>query len=259
MSSVDRLFLLRELVKRDFFGRYAGSSLGVLWTVLQPLWMLALYTFVFSKVMKFGLGPEARTESFAIFLFAALIPWTAVNEGISRSVTAITDNAALVKKMNFPPELLVITVVLGGLLQSAVAAVLFLAVLATRGEASFPTLYALLLCLPIQAALTLGLGFLVAALNVYFRDIGQVLPILLQSWFFLTPIVYPFRAVPDEMKGFVAANPMTAVAELYRFGFLGDPGVEGRATWMLVVVALAVLAAGYGLFRALRGHFADEI
>src|SRR4051794_26449923 len=91
-------FLLKELVKRDFQGRYAGSALGLVWSFLQPLWMLLLFTFVFSTVMKISLA-GARTGHFAIFLFSGLLPWMALQEGVMRSSTAITDNSSLVKKL----------------------------------------------------------------------------------------------------------------------------------------------------------------
>ena len=101
------LFLLRELVKRDFQGRYAGSALGLVWSFLQPLWMLLLFTFVFSTVMKISLA-GARTGHFAVFLFSGLLPWMAVQEGVSRASTAVTDNSNLVKKLSFPAEILVL-------------------------------------------------------------------------------------------------------------------------------------------------------
>src|SRR6476661_5033402 len=121
-------FLLKELVKRDFQGRYAGSLLGFVWSFVQPLWMLLLFTFVFSSVMR--ISPTGiHTRNFAIFLFSGLLPWMALQEGVSRAATAITDNASLVKKLRFPAEILVVAVVLAALLHEAIAALIFLAVL----------------------------------------------------------------------------------------------------------------------------------
>src|SRR5215467_11379246 len=100
-------FLLRELVKRDFQGRYAGSVLGFVWSFVQPLWMLLLFTFVFSTVMQVRLV-GTRTQHFSVFLFSGLLPWLAVQEGVMRSSTAVTDNASLVKKLRFPAEILIL-------------------------------------------------------------------------------------------------------------------------------------------------------
>ena len=129
------LFLLRELVVRNLRARYAGSALGLLWSLLNPLWQLLLFTFVFSYIVRLGLPGEA-TDNFAVFLFCGLLPWFAIHEGLSRSASAITDNADLVKKMLLPGELLVASLVLGALLHAGVGAVAFIVVLAVMGELS---------------------------------------------------------------------------------------------------------------------------
>src|SRR5215470_15144811 len=129
------LFLLRELVKRDFQGRYAGSLLGFFWSFVQPLWLLVLFTFVFSTVLSVKVGDASNPGGkFAPFLFCGLLPWIAVQEGVLRSSTAITDNSMLVKKLRFPAEVLVVAVVLAALLHEAIAAAVFVAVLAALGD-----------------------------------------------------------------------------------------------------------------------------
>src|SRR3954470_17371946 len=155
-------FLLRELVKRDFQGRYAGSALGLVWSFVQPLWMLLLFTFVFSTVMKISPVGE-RTGSFAVFLFCGLLPWMALQEGALRASTAITDNSSLVKKLRFPAEILVLAVVLAALLHEAIAALIFLVVVAVLGDLTWSGLPLLLLALPLQIALTVGLGLLLGS------------------------------------------------------------------------------------------------
>lgn len=252
------LFLLRELVKRDFQGRYAGSALGLVWSFLQPLWMLLLFTFVFSTVMKISLA-GARTGHFAVFLFSGLLPWMAVQEGVSRASTAVTDNANLVKKLRFPAEILVLAVVLAALLHEAIAALIFLGVLGFLGELTWGGLPLLLLALPLQLALTLGLGLLLGAVNVFFRDIAQVLGMLFTGWFYLTPIVYPAAAVPARFRGWIALNPLTALVELYRQSFLGGRPALVPGTGVLALAAAVLLCAGFLLFRRLKAAFVDEI
>lgn len=254
------LFLLKELVKRDFQGRYAGSLLSFLWSFAQPLWLLALYTFVFSTVMKlkidqYGVG----TSSFGIFLFSGLLPWTAINEGVLRSTTAITDNSELVKKLRFPSEILVLSVVVGALLHEAIAAGVFLVVLVVVGELSWTTLPWLLVALPLQVALTLGLGLVLASSHVFFRDTVQVLGMVLVGWFFLTPIVYPLAMVPPNLAPWIEANPLTALVRLYRSAFLGQELALGPGAVALVVLAGGLLAAGLWLFRRLKPAFVDSI
>lgn len=252
------LFLLQELVKRDFQGRYAGSLLGFLWSFLQPLWLLVLFTFVFSTVMKISPVGE-RTEHFGVFLFCGLLPWTALHEGVLRASTAVTDNASLVKKLRFPAEVLVLAVVVAALLHEAIAAVIFLGVLAWLGEVAWRGLPLLLLAVPLQAALTLGLGLLMGSLQVFFRDTTQVLGMVFTAWFYLTPIVYPLALVPERFRGWVEANPLTPLVALYRQAFLGGEGAGAAANWTLALTAAVLLSAGLWLFARLKPVFVDEI
>lgn len=254
------LFLLKELVKRDFQARYAGSLLSFLWSFVQPLWMLGLFVFVFSVVLKLRFEDyDLGTESFGIFLFCGLLPWMAIQEGLQRSSTAITDNAQSVKKLPFPAVLLVLSTVVSALLHEAIAAGVFIAVLAPRGELSWSTLPWLVPALVLQAVLTLGLALLVSALHVFFRDTAQVLGMGLTGWFYFTPIVYPLGMVPERLRPWIELNPLTAVVDLYRLAFLGGRLEAGLSTVVLVIAAGAVLAVGWWLFRRLEPAFADEI
>jgi lipopolysaccharide transport system permease protein len=251
-------FLIRELVKRDFQGRYAGSVLGFVWSLVQPLWMLILFTFVFSTVMKVT-PVGARTGHFAIFLFGGLLPWTALHEGVLRSATSITDNAGLVKKLRFPSEILVLAVVLAALLQEAIAVVIFVAALVWVGEFSWGGLPLLLVALPLQVALTLGLGLLVAALHVFFRDTAQILGLVFNVWFYLTPIVYPLALVPERYRPWLALNPLTALVGLYRQAFLGGSVAMVPGAVSLTLVVAVLTSFGFWLFGRLKPAFVDEI
>ncbi|MCB1056786.1 MAG: ABC transporter permease [Acidobacteria bacterium] len=251
-------FLLRELVRRDFRGRYAGSVLGFLWSFVQPLWQLLLFSFVFATLMKISPLGE-RTDNFGVFLFCGLLPWTAFNEGISRSATAITENASLVKKLSFPSELLVLAVVLAALLHEAIAASIFVAVLIFLGEMHPASLPLLLVALPLQVALTLGLGLMLAAVHVFFRDTAQVVGMVFTGWFYFTPIVYPMGLVPERFRGWIEANPLTALVGLYRAAFLGGPPVDLTAILVLAGWSLVAAIVGLSLFRRLKPSFADEI
>ena len=253
------LFLLRELVKRDVQGRYAGSFLGLLWSFIQPLWLIVLFTFVFSTVLKVSPVGE-RTSNFAIFLFGGLLPWAAIHEGVLRSSTAITDNASLVKKLRFPSEILVLAVVLAALVQQAIAATVYIGVLAWADKDwSAGGLPLLLAALPLQLGLTLGLGLLMAAVHVFFRDTSQILGMVFNVWFYLTPIVYPLKLVPPQYRGWVELNPLTALVGLYRQAFFGGEVAAVPGSAWLVVVTIVVVSTGFWLFRSLKPAFVDEI
>ncbi len=252
------VFLLRELVKRDFQGRYAGSVLGFFWSLVQPLWMLVLFTFVFSTVMKVT-PVGARTGHFSIFLFGGLLPWTAMQEGVLRSATAITDNANLVKKLRFPAEILVLAVVLAGLLHEAIAAVVFVGALLWVGEFSWGGLPLLLLAIPLQVGLTLGLALVVSSLHVFFRDTAQILGMVFNVWFYVTPIVYPLALVPSRYRTWLELNPLTALVGLYRQAFLGGRLEVVPGAVSLALVAAVLTSVGFWLFRRLKPAFVDEI
>lgn len=254
-----QLFLLRELVKRDFQGRYAGSMLGFVWFLVQPLWTLILFTFVFSTVMKVSPVGEVHTEHFSIFLFGGLLPWIALQEGVLRSSTAITENASLVKKLRFPAEILVLAVVLAALLHQILAAAIYLGVLAWMGELTWGGLPLLLIAVPLQVGLTLGLGLLVAAVHVFLRDTSHVLGMFFNAWFYLTPIVYPLALVPERFRDWLEFNPLTPLVGLYRQAFLGGHATLVPGTGPLTAVVAVLLFAGFWLFRRLKGAFADEV
>lgn len=253
-----RLFLLRELVRRDFASRYAGSWLGFLWSFVQPAWQLLLFSFVFSTVLRVA-PTGAHTDRFWIFLFCGLLPWIGIQEGLMRGSTAVTDNANVVKKLRVPSEILVVTVTVTALMHQAIAAAVFLVLLAGLRELSWATLPLLIPALVFQLALTLGLGMLLAALQVFFRDLAQLLGMGLAAWFYLTPIVYPVAAVPFPYRRWIQLNPLTGLVELYRGALLGGGEATAASIALLAAVAFALLGAGWVVFRRLRPAFVDEI
>lgn len=250
------LLALRELVKRDFQGRYAGSLFGFLWSFVQPLWQIALFSFVFSTVLGVRAGGQT---GFAVFLFCGLLPWHAMHEGLLRSTTAITDNANLVKKLSFPSEILILSAILAALVHELIAAAVFCVVLTFTGVLDARNLPFLLLAMPLQVALTLGLGLLLASLQVFFRDLAQIAGIVLSAWFYLTPIVYPISYVPERFRPWIEWNPLTALVALYRRALIGEPGPSAAGALGLAATAFLLLALGRWVFARLEPAFVDEI
>ncbi len=251
-------FLLRELVVRDLQSRYTGSLLGLLWAFVHPLWQLALFSFVFSFVLRVPLAGEA-TASFPIFLFAGLLPWLGVQEGVARATSAVSDNASLVKKLRFPSQLLVASTVLSALVHQGIALAVFAGILGLRGELVPAALLWLIPAALAQLALTGGLGLLCSSLQVYFRDVGQLVGIALSAWFYLTPIVYPLALVPERFRALLVYNPLAALVGLYRTALLGGSPPPAGALWALAGGALGLLGVGYALFRHLSPGFPDEL
>ena len=155
--------------------------------------------------------------------------------------------------------LLVVTVVATALVHEAIALALFLVVLAVLGKASIASMGWLLVALPLQIALTLGLGLLLAALHVFLRDIAQALGLVFSAWFYFTPIVYPLARVPESFRGAIELNPLTALVDLYRSALLGGTPAVTRGFVALVVAAALLLLVGVVAFRRLSPAFADEL
>lgn len=251
-------FLLRELVIRDLRSRYTGSLFGFVWAFLYPLWQLALFSLVFAVILRIPLVGE-RTSSFAAFLFAGLVPWIAFQEAVARGATAIVDNSNLVKKMRFPSQVLVLSVVVSALIHSLIALGLFAVIQAVRGEIAPAHLPWLLVGLAGQLALTIGLALFVAALQVYLRDVVHSLTLVLSALFYVTPIVYPVGLVPEALRRWLALNPLTTVVALYRSFLISGESPSLVAVAGLCVGAAVVLVAGAAVYRRLAAGFADEL
>jgi ABC-2 type transport system permease protein len=251
-------YLLRELVVRDLKVRYAGSLFGFLWAFVGPLWQLALYSIVFSAILRTPLVGEG-TRSFPAFLFAGLLPWMAASEGLQRGTTAVVENAHLVKKLRFPSEILVLAVTLSAQVHAAIALLVFFVARLAVGGLHWGALPLFLLGLLCQLAVTYGIALLLAAAYVYMRDIVHGLGLVLSALFYLTPIVYPVALVPERFQWAVDANPLSTVVSLYRTFLLGSLAPSPAGLAALVALAVVLVALGALAFRRLAGGFSDEL
>ncbi|MGI0150010.1 MAG: ABC transporter permease [Thermoplasmata archaeon] len=252
-----KLFLLKEMVVRDIRSRYAGSGLGLAWVFIHPVLWMVLYTAVFSVILRVPV--ERGFASFPEFLMAGLLPWMAIQEGISRSASALPDNAVMVKKAVFPIETLVLSVVLAAVVNQIVAFLIFGAYITYLGHLSPGWLLLALPALLLQVLLTYGIGCLAATLTAFLRDAAHAVGILLTVVFFATPIVYPLSLVPERFRPVIEANPMTHLVALYRCAFTLHALPPAGSLVYLAVFSLVVAAAGTALFAKARPHFADLI
>jgi ABC-type polysaccharide/polyol phosphate export permease len=252
-----KFFLLKEMVVRDLKSRYAGSGLGVLWAFASPILWMVVYTMVFSGILRVPSPPGYA--SFPEFLLAGLLPWMAVQEGVSRSATALTDNAAMVKKTVFPIEMLVFSAVLAAVANQLIAFAIFAAYLAVIGHLALPWVLLVLPALAVQIALTFGLGCFVATAATFVRDVVPVVGIALTVVFYATPVVYPADLVPGRLRFLIEANPFAHLTAWYRDAFTLHQMPEAASIIYATIFAAAVLAAGAALFRRARPHFADLI
>lgn len=252
-----KFFLLKEMVIRDLRSRYAGSGLGVIWAFANPiLWML-LYTLVFSVILRVQSPPGFA--GFPEFLLAGLLPWMAIQEAISRSATALTDNAAMVKKTVFPIETLVLSIVLAAVVNQLIAFAVFAAYLAAIGHLALPWVLLAVPALAVQTALTFGLGCLVATVATFVRDVVPMVGIVLTVVFYATPVVYPAEMVPERLRFLIEGNPVAHLTAWYRDAFTLHRLPAAGSVVFLTLFAAAAVAAGLTLFRRARPHFADLI
>jgi len=250
-----KVFLLKEMVIRDVRSRYAGSGLGLLWAFAHPVLWMALYTAVFSLVLRVPV--EGAYATFPEFLMAALLPWMAIQEGISRSASVLIDNAALVKKTVFPLETLVLSVVLSAVVNELIALSVFGVYVALLGHLRAGWLLLLVPALLFQVLLTFGLGCIAATLTTIVRDTSHAVSIVLTVGFYATPVVYPLSLVPPRFRPWIEANPATHLVELYRRAFTLHAAPDPASLAYLTVFCLIVAVAGAAVFVRARPHFAD--
>lgn len=251
--------LIRNFVVRDLRSRYVGSFMGVFWSVIHPIVLLVSYSFVFSVIFGVRPQPDSGTSSFPLFLFCSILPWLFFQDTLQRSSTVVIDNANLVTKTIFPTEILPLTVMLAGLVNHLVGFVILLGViLITLGKLSLFILLlpVYLLCLML---FTLGLAWLVSSLNVFVRDVSQVLSVLLTFWFWFTPIFYSPDRFPRSFVFLIHWNPLAHVVTAYRDCLLRMQMPDLKMLGMLGVVSLAVFIAGGMFFRQTKREFVDVL
>ena len=251
--------LIASMTRRDVLQRYRGSFGDVLWTVLNPLLLMATYFFVFGIVLESRYGGDQSRTGFAFFFLSGMLPWLAISEAIGRAPNGILENRVLVKKVVFPVEILPVTHVISGLVTQLFATVIFLiAVFVFRGDLPLTTVWLPVILVP-QLLLTLGLAWFLSATGVYLRDIGQMIGFVLTLVFFLTPICYPETSLPQGAAAILTKNPIYAVVRCYRAIFLDGHAPPLGALWKLWVLSAIVFLSGYAWFYKLRKSFADVI
>lgn len=251
----NKLFLLSELLRRDLAARYAGSFAGPLWAVLNPAVICAVYAFVFAGIMKQP-APAGFRGGYVEFLLAGLLPWLGVQEAVMRATTSVSDQAHLVKKLRFPIELLVASSVGAALVIQMVGLALLTTFLFVSGRGTVrPEIF--LVALAFELLLLAGPALILASLNVFFRDIAQLLPPVLMIAFWLSPILYSEEQVPRGAARFLVLNPLRDLVALFRAALFDAPlpPVGRVAAWSLILVVVGFVGAR--LFRRCRPSFAD--
>ncbi len=254
--------LIFQLTQRDVVGRYKGSAMGLAWSFFNPVFMLIVYTFVFSVIFKSrwgGAGADDSKTQFAVLLFVGMIVMSLFSDVLNRAPSLVLANANYVKKVVFPLEILPVVTVAATLFHALISfCVLLLAFVVFNGYLHWTAIFAPLVVLPLVILVT-GLAWALASLGVFLRDVGQTISILTTVLMFMCPIFYPITNVPEAYRPFIMANPMTFIVEQARevlvWGHL--PDFAGLALYTAVATVVAWL--GFAWFQKTRKGFADVL
>ena len=246
-------------VKREFQLKYRNSMLGAAWTVLNPLAMIVVYTVIFAQVMRAKLPGVDSTFAYSIYLCAGVLTWGLFAEIAGRSQNVFLENANLLKKVSFPRICLPIIVVGSALVNFAIIFSLFTVFLIVSGNFPGWIYVALLPALVIQVAFSIGLGMVLGVLNVFFRDVGQLFNVLLQFWFWFTPIVYPAAILPQKAQRLLGFNPMARLTAAYQKILVTGQGPDWVSLWPVALLGMLLCIWGLRLFRRHAGEMVDEL
>lgn len=247
--------LLAELTKREIAQRYKQSILGYFWVILNPLAQMFVMSFVFSKLFNIvGLGVP-----YSIFLFAGLLPWTLFSSSLSSASNALVGNAGLLSKIYFPREILVASTILAKVVDYFLASLIFVLMMIIF---KVPVTWNVLWFIPIfliQNLFSYAIGIILAAFNLFYRDIQYLLNLILLVWMYLTPIVYSTETFPANYRWIFQFNPMAIIINAYRQVILAGGAPNFLSLGIAAVLSLIFFILAFRLFKKLEGQFADAV
>jgi lipopolysaccharide transport system permease protein len=256
--------LLRNLVVRDLKVRYRNSVLGVLWSLGNPLLMMMVFTFVFTVMTGF-----ARAENFPVFVLCAILPWNFFSSSVIGSIRSVVDNASLVNKIYFPREVLPMSVVWANLVNFLMSLLVLFGLIFVFSIPFTRWLLLLPLVIAVQIIFTIGFSLILATANVFYRDTQIIMEVVMQAWFFMTPIFYPVEILPrnyeifgmtfDVWRWVNILNPMASIIANYRVILYGGAAPEFYFFMRTLLTALVVFGIGALVFYRYSRRFAEEI
>lgn len=258
MTTLKEIYAYREmifsLVRRDLKGRYKGSVLGFLWTFINPLLQLGVYTMVFSVIMRNGI------KDYYLFLFVALIPWIFFSTSLSGGASCIWAQKEMVKKIYFPREVLPISFVTTQFVNMILSFLVIFAVLIISGKGLNPiAMLYLPIIMIVEYMLALGVALIASAITVYLRDVEYILGIITMAWQFLTPVMYSIDMVPEKLMPLFNLNPMTPIIVAYRDILYYGQVPKLQTLLHASMLGILLMVVGMASFSVLKRHFAEEM
>jgi lipopolysaccharide transport system permease protein len=247
--------LLATLTAHRIRVRYKQSVLGLCWAVLQPVALMLIFSLVFGRIARV----PSEGVPYPLFVYSGLLVWSFVSTGLSNATHALVAHAQLITKVYFPREILPLTYVAAGLFDLCVGAVVLAGLLVYHGHAlTWRALYALPVLLVLTALVTAA-AFLLSAIQVWFRDVGIAIPLILYLWMFSTPVAYPLSAVPKAYQPWFLLNPMTGIVESFRGAVIHGAPLEWHILAVPLVTAVVLLPLAYAFFKSAEATMADVI
>ena len=247
--------LVLSLISRQFRLRYRQSSVGIGWAILPPLATMGAATLVFGTV----LGVDTGNTNYALFTLAALIPWQLFASGMTTGVSSVVQASSMVTKIPFPLVVLPISTVGLSLVDFSLAAVIFIPFAFLLGDGIPPSAVWFPLLILVELVFAAGIVLFASALNVFARDVRVIVPLLMQLWLLLTPVMYPLREVKGALRSFYLANPMTGLSVSFRDVLIFNKTPDLELLLPSLIGAVAAFVIGFGYFRATERRFADVI
>lgn len=247
--------LTRQLTLREIKSRYKQSFLGYAWVLFNPLAQMLIMSFVFSLILRVpSLGVP-----YPLFLFSALLPWSLFANSLSRAVNVLVENAPLIKKIYFPREIFIQSSLIAKIVDFLLASVIFVGfIFYYQVNITWNILWVLPIFF-IQELFTYGLALILAAVNLFYRDIQYLLSLILVLWMYITPVIYPMEMVPEEYKFIFMFNPMAVIVNAYRQVILGGGAPNYSSLLIAFLLSVGVYLLGKKIFKSLEGLFADVI
>jgi lipopolysaccharide transport system permease protein len=247
--------LLYFLTWRDIKVRYKQTALGAAWAIIQPVFMMVVFSLFFGKLA----GVKSDGVPYPIFTFCALLPWQLFAQALTTSSNSLVSNEQLITKVYFPRLIVPISAVLSGLVDFIISFAVLLALMAYYRVVPGVAVLSLPFFIVLSVMTALGVGLWLSALNVQYRDVRYTLNFLTQFWLFATPVAYSSTIVPERWRPLYGLNPMVGVVEGFRWALLGKTDGPGMMLWVSVGVVILILIGGLFYFRRMEQTFADIV
>jgi lipopolysaccharide transport system permease protein len=251
--------LIRSMVRRDLTNRYKGSVMGLAWAFITPAVQIVIFTVIFQGIFNAKFGEQGGYLNYGLHLFCGLLPWIAFSDGIQRSTISLIENVNLVKRVVFPIEALPVNVALSALVNQLIGTIILIVAALILEHTVRPTILLVPLLLAPQLLATIGLGWLMASLGVFIRDMPQFNQLAITTWMYLTPIFYPENMIPERFAWAVYLNPMALLIRSYRRILLEGRMPDWRGLMITLVFALICFIFGYWWFERTKKAFADVL